>query len=195
MKTDDINEVSMNFELFDEMFKSCSSQEWFTSFYNHGWKPFKDGKRILVDRNYTVNFCLQQTLIEESLKGGTIKKFYKIVRGGRPPTRYGPNSRPEDKKRLKEKTPTFEAMITPAVTSRQNQVRNIKRDMNLKKQEAKFENGLSGTDTSSLEISDKTEITMKFLSFHQALAWSKDHPGRIITRSPDGAGYIIKNEK
>ena len=118
MKTDGITEVSLNAELFEEMKRWCSNQDLFSTSYNHGWKPFKNGKDILVDRKYTINFCFQQTSISE--KNGDLKEFYKITRGGRPTTKYGDNSSPKNKKRLEEKTPTFEAMIYPAVTHRRN---------------------------------------------------------------------------
>ena len=189
METDDIIEVSMNFELFNEMKQWCSNRNLFSTSYNHGWKPFIDGKEILVDREYTVNFCFQETSIAE--KDGTQKEFYKIVRDGRPTTRYGSNRSPEDKKRLEEETPTFEAMIYPAVTRRQNQVRNIKRGMAIKKEEVILESWLSETDTSSLKITDETEKTKKFISFHEAKAWAKENPGRVITKSSDGSIYIV----
>ena len=32
----------------------------------------------------------------------------------------------------------------------------------------------------------------KFSSFQEALAWSKKNPGKTITRSPDGIGFIKK---
>ena len=109
MKIDDISEVSMDVELFEEMKRWCSKQKLFSTSYNHGWKPFKDGQNILVDRVYTLNFCFQSTTI--SGKDQVNKTFYKIVRGGRPTTQYGANSSPEDKKRLISETPSFEAMI------------------------------------------------------------------------------------
>jgi len=192
MKTDDITQVSMNFELFKEMKQWCNNQNLFTTSYNHGWKPFVDNKQILVDRRYTVNFCFQQTSIDEI--DGTLKEFYKIVRGGRPTTKYGPNNSPEDKKRLEEETPTFEAMIHPAITHRRNQVRKIKRGVTFEKEGPILESWLSETDKSSLKITDETEKTMKFLSFNEAKTWAKENPGKVITKSSDGRGYIVKND-
>lgn len=125
MKMDDISEVSMDVELFNEMQHWCSQQKLFSTHYNHGWKPFKDGQNILVDRMYTLHFCFQTTTISD--RNGVKKTFYKIVRGGRPTTRFGVNSSPEDKNRLLSETPSFEAMIYPAITRCQNQIRKIKR--------------------------------------------------------------------
>lgn len=38
----------------------------------------------------------------------------------------------------------------------------------------------------------QADIT-KFHTFQDAIAWSKENPGRSITKSPDGNGYIIKD--
>ncbi|EGQ7840160.1 hypothetical protein BBM40_18420 [Vibrio parahaemolyticus] len=129
MKTDDITEVSLSFELYNEMKQWCSKQKLFTTSYNHGWKPFKDGQEILVDRTYTINFCFQSTTIAD--KHGRQNTFYKIKRGGRPTTRYGQNSSPEDKERLRSETPSYEAMIYPALTRCQSQIRKVKRGLTL----------------------------------------------------------------
>ena len=189
MKTDDITEISMDSELFNEMKQWCCSKKLFSTSYNHGWKQVEHDKRILVDRQYTLKFCFQQTSIDE---GNTIKHFYKIVRGGSGTTKYGPNSSPKDRKRLGEETPTFEAMIYQAVTRRRHHVRNITHGETLKNEEPILESWLSETDTISLKNTDKTEKKIKFHSFEEAKVWAMENPGRVITKSLDGNGYIVK---
>jgi hypothetical protein len=191
MKTDDVDEVSMDFELFSEMKDWCHSKKLFSTSYNHGWKQIANDKHIWVDRQYTVNFCFQQTSIDE---GNTIKEFFKIIRRGSSTTKYGPNSSPEDRKRLAEETPTFEAMIYPAVTRRRYQVRYIKRGVSLKNIRPISESWLSETNTSSLKITDKNIKSIKFVNFSEAKAWAKENPGRVITKSSDGSSYIVKND-
>ncbi|MEE1913528.1 hypothetical protein JJJ22_00540 [Aeromonas caviae] len=126
MNLDDISEVSMDYELFHEMLNWCINKEILSSSYNHGWKPFKNGQQILVNRDYTIKFCFQSSTISDR---GNKKTFYKIVRGGRPLPKYGHGKNRGDEaiERLGRDTPSFEEMIYPAISRCQNHIFKIKR--------------------------------------------------------------------
>lgn len=75
MNLDDISEVSMDYELFHEMLNWCINKEILSSSYNHGWKPFKNGQQILVNRDYTIKFCFQSSTISDR---GNKKHFIRL---------------------------------------------------------------------------------------------------------------------
>ncbi|WP_133309313.1 hypothetical protein [Parashewanella curva] len=126
MDTLNIVEISLARELFYEIEKWCKNRDLMTTHYNHGWKPLSPNENILVNRDYTLNFCLQQTKID-NFNQGTGKTYYKIVRSGRPVTKYGRNNEEKNIKRLKDNTPSFDQMVYPIINEYQHQIRKIKR--------------------------------------------------------------------
>jgi len=54
----------------------------------------------------------------------------------------------------------------------------------------------SQTNTSKSHTSEnasESKIQKHFETYDEAVSWAKENPGRTITRSPDGNGFITKN--
>jgi hypothetical protein len=104
-----IESLAITYDLYSRILEYSIENGLLTSRYNHGHG---------VDRQYTINFCLQTT-------SKTVESKYYLKRGGRSPSKY--SGVKKDRETLNSDTPDFDKLCRNIARKYASQVKFVNR--------------------------------------------------------------------
>ena len=174
-----IQSLAITYDLYSRILKYSRENGLITSTYNHGHG---------VDRQYTINFCLQTT-------SKNVESKYYLKRGGRSPSKY--SGVKKDMKNLNNDTPDFDKLCRNIARKYASQVKFINRYENGHLHEDPIQWGNANVSLAVLSLPNEEFLMLKrIIKFPFSNAYSPTSEDEVnLCKSLENNGWLKSSGK